>query len=58
MCETLTMKAEVYISQHDLQSAKQMFIKAWKLKCPDKIESKNIEKKLKIGMIYFFIAIM
>lgn len=58
MCESLSMKAEVYISQYDLQSAKHMFIKAWKLKCPDETERKTIEKKLKIGMELEIIFLM
>lgn len=33
----------------DYQSAKQVLLKAWKLKTPDEEERENIESNLKVG---------
>lgn len=33
----------------DYQSAKQVLLKAWKLKSPDEDEHENIESNLKVG---------
>lgn len=39
----------------DYQSAKQVLMKAWKLKTPDEEERNNIESNLKVGK-YFVVC--
>ncbi|XP_041987217.1 tonsoku-like protein [Aricia agestis] len=48
MCETLSSKADILCKMSDYQSAKQVLLKAWKLKTPDEEERENIESNLKI----------
>ncbi|XP_052741671.1 tonsoku-like protein [Bicyclus anynana] len=47
-CETLSTKAEILCKMSDYQSAKQVLLKAWKLKTPDEEERENIESNLKV----------
>ncbi|KAJ2944215.1 hypothetical protein O0L34_g18194 [Tuta absoluta] len=47
-CETLSSKAEILCKMSDYQSAKQVLLKAWKLKTPDEDERENIEGNLKV----------
>ncbi|XP_047993133.1 tonsoku-like protein [Leguminivora glycinivorella] len=48
LCETLATKADVLCKTADYQSAKQVLVKAWKMKTPDEEERENIESKLKV----------
>lgn len=48
-CETLSAKADILCKMSDYQSAKQVLMKAWKLKTPDDEERENIESNLKVG---------
>ncbi|RVE50626.1 hypothetical protein evm_004750 [Chilo suppressalis] len=48
MCETLSSKAEILCKMSDYQSAKQVLLKAWKMKTPDEEEHENIESNLKV----------
>lgn len=36
----------------DYQSAKQVLLKAWKLKTPDEEERENIENNLRVGKFF------
>ncbi|XP_045766391.1 tonsoku-like protein [Maniola jurtina] len=47
-CETLSAKADILCKMSDYQSAKQVLLKAWKLKTPDEEERENIESNLKV----------
>ncbi|KAJ8713327.1 hypothetical protein PYW07_013697 [Mythimna separata] len=47
-CETLSSKADILCKMSDYQSAKQVLLKAWKLKSPDEEESENIEANLRV----------
>ncbi|KAG6450561.1 hypothetical protein O3G_MSEX006650 [Manduca sexta] len=47
-CETLSSKAEILCKMSDYQSAKQVLLKAWKLKTPDEDERVNIETNLRV----------
>ncbi|KAJ8716272.1 hypothetical protein PYW08_013557 [Mythimna loreyi] len=47
-CETLSSKADILCKMSDYQSAKQVLLKAWKLKSPDEEESDNIETNLRV----------
>ncbi|XP_060802573.1 tonsoku-like protein [Amyelois transitella] len=47
-CETLSTKADILCKMSDYQSAKQVLLKAWKLKTPDEDERENIESNLKV----------
>ncbi|XP_028171929.1 LOW QUALITY PROTEIN: tonsoku-like protein [Ostrinia furnacalis] len=47
-CETLSIKADILCKMSDYQSAKQVLLKAWKLKTPDEEEHENIESNLKV----------
>ncbi|OWR44254.1 hypothetical protein KGM_207311 [Danaus plexippus plexippus] len=47
-CETLSAKADILCQMSDYQSAKQVLMKAWKLKTPDEEERNNIESNLKV----------
>ncbi|XP_034831610.1 tonsoku-like protein [Maniola hyperantus] len=47
-CQTLSAKAEILCKMSDYQSAKQVLLKAWKLKTPDEEEKENIESNLKV----------
>ncbi|XP_075979045.1 tonsoku-like protein [Anticarsia gemmatalis] len=48
MCETLSSKADILCKMSDYQSAKQVLLKAWKLKTPDEEEAENIESNLRV----------
>ncbi|XP_049874535.1 tonsoku-like protein [Pectinophora gossypiella] len=48
MCETLSSKADILCKMSDYQSAKQVLLKAWKMKTPDEDERENIESNLKV----------
>ncbi|XP_063382703.1 tonsoku-like protein [Cydia fagiglandana] len=48
LCETLASKADVLCKTADYQSAKQVLVKAWKMKTPDEDERESIESKLKV----------
>ncbi|KPI91757.1 Tonsoku-like protein [Papilio xuthus] len=48
-CETLSVKADILCKMSDYQSAKQVLMKAWKLKTPDDEERENIESNLRVG---------
>lgn len=48
-CETLSAKGDILCKMSDYQSAKQVLLKAWKLKTPDEEEMDNIETNLKVG---------
>lgn len=37
----------------DYQSAKQVLLKAWKLKTPDEEERENIESHLRVGKVSY-----
>ncbi|KAM3960765.1 tonsoku-like protein [Aphomia sociella] len=47
-CETLSSKADILCKMSDYQSAKQVLLKAWKMKTPDEEERENIESNLKV----------
>lgn len=47
-CETLSSKADILCKISDYQSAKQVLLKAWKLKTPDEEERDNIETNLRV----------
>ncbi|KPJ12339.1 Tonsoku-like protein [Papilio machaon] len=47
-CETLSAKADILCKMSDYQSAKQVLMKAWKLKTPDDEERENIESNLRV----------
>lgn len=47
-CESLSSKADILCKMSDYQSAKQVLLKAWKLKTPDEEEGENIESNLKV----------
>ncbi|XP_059053768.1 tonsoku-like protein [Achroia grisella] len=47
-CETLSSKADILCKMSDYQSAKQVLLKAWKLKTPDEEECENIESNLRV----------
>ncbi|XP_026742058.1 tonsoku-like protein [Trichoplusia ni] len=47
-CETLASKADILCKMSDYQSAKQVLLKAWKLKTPDEEERDNIESNLRV----------
>ncbi|KAI8426426.1 hypothetical protein MSG28_005269 [Choristoneura fumiferana] len=47
MCETLSSKADILCKMSDYQSAKQVLLKAWKVKTPDEEEAELIETNLK-----------
>ncbi|KAJ0178449.1 hypothetical protein K1T71_006272 [Dendrolimus kikuchii] len=47
-CETLSSKADILCKMSDYHSAKQVLLKAWKLKTPDEEERENIESNLKV----------
>ncbi|XP_047534869.1 tonsoku-like protein isoform X1 [Vanessa atalanta] len=47
-CETLSTKGDILCKMSDYQSAKQVLLKAWKLKTPDEEERENIESNLKV----------
>ncbi|KAL4713121.1 hypothetical protein ACJJTC_004507 [Scirpophaga incertulas] len=48
MCETLSSKADILCKMSDYQSAKQVLLKAWKMKTPDEEENENIQSNLKV----------
>ncbi|KAI8426427.1 hypothetical protein MSG28_005269 [Choristoneura fumiferana] len=48
MCETLSSKADILCKMSDYQSAKQVLLKAWKVKTPDEEEAELIETNLKV----------
>ncbi|XP_072947183.1 tonsoku-like protein isoform X2 [Epargyreus clarus] len=48
MCETLSSKADILCKMSDYQSAKQVLLKAWKMKTPDEEERENIESNLRV----------
>ncbi|CAB3260313.1 unnamed protein product [Arctia plantaginis] len=47
-CETLSSKADILCKMSDYQSAKQVLLKAWKLKTPDEEENEIIESNLRV----------
>ncbi|XP_047026936.1 tonsoku-like protein [Helicoverpa zea] len=47
-CETLSSKADILCKMSDYQSAKQVLLKAWKMKTPDEEESESIEANLRV----------
>ncbi|XP_022830141.1 tonsoku-like protein [Spodoptera litura] len=47
-CETLSSKADILCKMSDYQSAKQVLLKAWKMKTPDEEEHENIESNLRV----------
>lgn len=51
-CETLSAKADILCRMSDYQSAKQVLLKAWKLKTPDEEERENIENNLRVGKFF------
>lgn len=54
MCNALTAKAEILVKLADFHSAKNILLKAYKLKNPNKVEMENIEHSLKVGEFIFF----
>ncbi|XP_055609641.1 tonsoku-like protein [Uranotaenia lowii] len=48
MCETLLIKADVFIKMGDFQSAKTALKKAFKLKTPVISDAENVEKQLRV----------
>lgn len=49
VCQTFLTKAEVLIKTSDIQSAKQVLKKAYKMKTPDAADRESIETTLRIG---------
>ncbi|KAH9638989.1 hypothetical protein HF086_000915 [Spodoptera exigua] len=47
-CETLASKADILCKMSDYQSAKQVLLKAWKMKTPDEEEHEIIESNLRV----------
>ncbi|KAL0822732.1 hypothetical protein ABMA28_004749 [Loxostege sticticalis] len=47
-CETLKFKADILCKMSEYQNAKQVLLKAWKMKTPDEDARQSIETKLKI----------
>lgn len=58
MCGDLIAKSEVLIQLADFQSAKQVLLKAYKLKSPIKEDRDLVEQNLKIGMYNFYLILI
>lgn len=49
LCQTMLAKADILISMADFQGAKQILLKAYKMKTTDEADAETIEMNLRIG---------
>lgn len=49
LCQTMLAKADILISMADFQGAKQILLKAYKMKTADEADAETIEMNLRIG---------